>query len=87
MRAVIRRELDDRAIGEARRELQDISDCGTTKAIQALILVADDTKVASPLRELQQELLLNVVRILILVHEDVTDVTRQCPLLGVERRA
>jgi hypothetical protein len=84
VRAVVRRELDDRAIGEPRRELQYISDRCTTKAIQALILVPDDTEVASPLRELEEELFLNVVGILVLVYEDVADVLpRQVPMLGV----
>ena len=84
MRAVVCRQLDDGAIGEARRELQDISDCCATEAIQALILIADDTEVSSPLCELQEKLFLNVVGILVFVHEDVADVLhQQVPLLRV----
>ena len=45
VRAVVRRELDDRAIGEAPRKLQDISDCRATGAIQPPILDADGTEV------------------------------------------
>jgi hypothetical protein len=84
VRAVVRRELDDRAIGESRRELQDVSHRCPTEAIQALILVADDAEVSGLLRELQEELLLDVVRILVLVHEDIADVAReQLPQVGV----
>lgn len=45
VRAVVRRELDDRAIGEARRKLQDISDYCATGAIQPPTLAADGTEV------------------------------------------
>jgi hypothetical protein len=84
VRTVVHCELGDRAIGEPCWKLQDVSDHCPPEAIQALILIADDAEVARPLRQLEQELLLNVVGILVFVHEDVANVvSERVPLLGI----
>ena len=72
--AVVGRELDGRATGHALRELEDVAYGGPAEAVETLVLVADDAQVASFLREFEQELLLDVVGVLILVHEHVTQV-------------
>ena len=43
-------------------------------AVEALVLVPDNTEVPARLGELQEDLLLDVVGVLVLVHEDVAEV-------------
>ena len=55
------------------RKFQYISDRRATEAVQALIVVSDNTDVLMLSAEQKYELLLNVVRILILVNHDIVD--------------
>ena len=43
------------------------------EAVQALVLVADDAEVAGRFRQLQEDLLLDVICVLVFVHQHVLD--------------
>ena len=60
--------------GIALRELEDVPDGGAAEAVEALVLVADHADVSAGLGELQEELFLDVVSVLVLIHEDVAQV-------------
>ena len=79
VRPVVRCQLEDFAVLDSIRELQDVPHRGATETIQALVLVTDNADVASFGRKPQQNLLLNGVRVLILVYEHVLDF--RCDLL------
>ena len=82
--AVVGREPNHGTRREAARELEDVPNGRATEAVQALVLIADDAKVAGLLGELEQELLLDVVRVLVLVHQHVTDLARErAAMLGL----
>jgi hypothetical protein len=72
--AIVGRQLDGSAAGHALRELEDVPHRGPAEAVQALVLVPDHAQVAALLRELQQELLLDIVSVLVLVHEHIAQV-------------
>src|SRR6185295_1195159 len=71
--AIVRGEPNDGARRESAWKLENVSNGRSAKPIQALVFVTDDAKVASLFGELQQNLLLNVVRVLILIHHRITD--------------
>ena len=62
-----------RAVPERLGELQDVSDGGPAEPVEALVVVADDADVHGVAAESQDELLLDVVRVLVLVHHDVAN--------------
>jgi hypothetical protein len=68
---LFRRELDHPALCEAGPKLEDVPDRGATKPIETLVLVANDAEIAGLLSELEQNLFLDVVCVLVFVHEDV----------------
>ena len=72
--AVVGRQLDRVAARHPLRELQDIPHRGSAETVEALVLVPDNTEVPVGLNELQEDLLLDVVGVLVLVHENVADV-------------
>ena len=55
-------QLDNFAVAEATGEFQDIPDGGASKAIEALVFIADNAEVSGAGCELGQELFLNLVR-------------------------
>src|SRR5207249_22998 len=67
VRTVIRGELEHRALRKAAREFENVADSSSAKAIKALVLISDDAKVSASLRQLQQELFLNIIRVLVLI--------------------
>ena len=71
MRTIVRDQLDGLASRNPIRELQDVADCRAPKAIQTLVLVADDADVFRLRREPQKKLLLDVVRVLVLIDHQI----------------
>ena len=71
VRAVVGGQLDGRAVRDAPRKLQDVAHRGAPEPVEALILVAHDAQVPILSRQLQQKLLLDVVGVLVLVHQQV----------------
>lgn len=66
---VVRGESNDGTDREAGRKLQNVPNRRAAESVQALVLVADNANVAGLLGELEQELLLDEVRVLVLVHQ------------------
>src|SRR5882762_8833477 len=79
MRTVVGRQLDDRAAEHSLREFQDVPHGRATKAIQTLILIAHHTKIPCHFAKLQEQLFLNVVRVLVLIDQNVLDLTGYRP--------
>ena len=76
MRAVVGGKLDDRATRHTLRKLQNVANRRPAKSVQALIFVADHAQIASPLGQFQQQLFLDVVRVLVFIHEHMADFPR-----------
>ena len=72
-RAIILFETDDLRAGEVMLEAEDVGDLGAAPAVDRLIVVADDAKVAARLGEQLQPFVLGLVRVLIFVDEDVAE--------------
>ena len=72
VRAIIGRELHDHAAGHPLREFEDVPDGRAAEAIETLVFVPDNAEISTLLRESQEELLLDVVGVLILIHQHVT---------------
>ena len=62
---------------EIRRELENVADRGATKTVNGLILVTDHTDVGPLAAELEQNALLDRIRILILVDDEVRELLLQ----------
>lgn len=77
VRAVVGCEPYDRTAFEAVRKFQDVPYRCAAKPVEALILVADDAEIAGRFGELEQQLLLNIVRVLVLVDQHVTHFARE----------
>ena len=60
-------------LAEVALELEDVADVGAAEGVDRLIRVADGADVAVFLRQQLQEPVLRVVRVLVLVHEDVAE--------------
>ena len=60
-------------ISEVSLELQDVLNGGAAEAVQALVVVAHHAHVLGIARQQQHDLLLDEVRVLILVDDDVGD--------------
>ena len=61
------------AVFEFLRELQNISDGGSSEAIKALIIVSNHTDILTISSEKKDKLLLNIICILILIDHNVSD--------------
>src|SRR6185369_8811078 len=72
-RAVILLEADDLRAGEVLLEAEDVGDLSTAPAVDRLIVVADAAEVAARLGKQLQPFVLRLVRVLILVDEDVAE--------------
>ena len=55
------------------RELQDVANGGAAEAVEGLVLVPDHAEVAVRCGQAREELLLDVVGVLVLVHHDIAD--------------
>ena len=73
MRPVVhgQRDLLAFALIEERREFENISDRGSPKSVQALVVVTHDAKIFLLTSKKQQYAFLNGIRVLILVHHEV----------------
>ena len=71
--------------GEVALELEDVADVGAAEAVDRLVRVADHEDVAVLLGEELEQAVLGVVRVLVLVDEDVAE--RLLPLLARLREA
>jgi hypothetical protein len=67
-------ELDRRRLGEVTLEVEDVADVGGPEPVDGLRLVADDEQVAVLAAEQLQQPVLDPVRVLVLVDEDVPEV-------------
>ena len=72
-RAVVLFELDHFGIGKILLEIEDVGDVGATPRVNRLVVVAHDHQVLVLGSEQICDLVLNVVRVLILVHADVAE--------------
>ena len=79
-RAVVLLERDRVRAREVVLELEDVADVGAAAAVDRLVRVADDEDVAVLLGEELEQPVLRVVRVLVLVDEDVAE--RFLPLLA-----
>lgn len=86
MGPVVDREGNAPAAGERVGELEDVADGRAAKSVEALGLVADDAEVSCGRREARQQPLLDVIRVLVLVHQDVADALEE-PVGSFVRRA
>ena len=77
--AVVDDQWDDAAFAVRKllRKLQDVTDGGTSEAVQALVIVTDHTDVLAVSCEEEHKLLLDEVRVLVFVHHDVRDLGAQ----------
>ena len=73
MGAVVGGEFHHGAVREALRELQDVPHRRAAEAVEALVLVAHHAQVAGGAGQLHQQLLLDVVGVLVLVHQQEAD--------------
>ena len=69
-RAVVLLQLDDRGAGEVLLEVEDVVDVGSAKAVDRLVVVADDADVAALAGKQLKQPVLRVVGVLVLVDED-----------------
>ncbi len=72
-RAVVLLERDDLRSREVRLELDDVADVGAAERVDRLILVADGAHVPVLAAQQLQQAVLRVVRVLVLVDEDVAE--------------
>ena len=72
-RAVVLLERDDLRPGEVLLELQDVADVRATEAVDRLVLISDRAHVPVLAAEELEEAVLRVVRVLVLVDEDVAE--------------
>ena len=72
-RAVVLLERDHARAGEVALELEDVADVGASEAIDRLVRVADHHQVPVWPREQLEQDVLRVVRVLVLVDEDVAE--------------
>ena len=73
MRAVVAGQADRGAGWKVVWEFKDIPNCGTSKSVDTLIFVTNDTDVVSRCGELKQNLFLDVVGVLVLIDEHIFD--------------
>ena len=71
VRAVVGGQLDGRAVCDTLRKLQNVAHRRAPEPIEALIFVAHHTQVPIRSRQLQEKLLLDVIGVLVLVHQQV----------------
>ncbi len=71
--AVVLVEHDGRHLGEGFLELQDVPEVGAAEAIDRLVRVSDDGDVVVAAGEQQDDLVLRLVRVLVLVDQDVLE--------------
>src|ERR1700682_34348 len=71
--AVVLPELHDGRAGKVLLEVQDVVDVGPAEAVDRLVLVTNGHDVAPPASEQLHELVLGVVRVLVLVDEQVLE--------------
>ena len=79
-RAVVLLQRDRARAGEVALELEHVADVGAAEGVDGLVGVADGADVLVVGGEQLQQLVLRVVRVLVLVDEDVAE--RLAPLLG-----
>ena len=72
-RAVVLLERDRACLGEVALELQDVADVGATEGVDRLVGIADRADVVMVLGEELQQAVLRVIRVLVLVDEDVPE--------------
>jgi hypothetical protein len=72
-RAEVLLQHDGGHVGEGALELQDVADVRAAPAVHGLVGVADDADVAVRLAQQLDDLVLGVVRVLELVHQDVAE--------------
>src|SRR5438067_5443858 len=83
--AVVGCQLNDRAASHPLGKLQDVPHGRAAKAVETLILIANDAEILRRFRKLQEQLFLNVVRVLVLIDQNVSDVV--CYRLTIGRIA
>ena len=71
--AVVLVEHDRRHVGERLLELHDVAEVGPTESVDRLVRVADHADVLVPTGQLQDDLVLRLVRVLVFVDEDVAE--------------
>ena len=72
-RAVVLLERDRARLGEVALELQDVADVGAAEGVDRLVGIADRADVVMVLGEELQQAVLRVIRVLVLVDEDVPE--------------
>ena len=72
-RAVVLLEADDLGVGVVALELEDVADVGAAPGVDRLVVVADHGEVAVLAGEQVGEAVLGVVRVLVLVDQDVAE--------------
>ena len=72
-RSVVLFQQDDLGVGVITLELDDVADVGAAKGVDALVRIANHAQIAMLLGEQLHEHVLGVIRVLVLVHEDVTE--------------
>ena len=75
-RAVVPLQLDDAGVGVVLLEFEDVPDVGAAEAVDRLVRVPDAADVAVHRRERADQAVLGVVRVLVLVHEQVPAAAR-----------
>jgi hypothetical protein len=75
VRTIVCRQPNDPTIGEAQREFQNVANGGSAETVEALILVSNYAEISASLGHLNQKLFLDVVRILVFVNQNVSDVS------------
>ena len=73
MGTVVDAEVQDFGLGKALRKLQQVADGGAAEAVDALVVVAHDAKVAVDPGQAEQNPFLDAGGVLILVHHQVSD--------------
>ena len=61
------------AIAELVRKLQDVSNRGTSKTVETLVVIPDNTDVMAFLGKKEGQLFLDIIRVLILIDHDILD--------------
>ena len=68
---VVLLQLDDLRLRKIRLKVQDVPDIRPAPLVNALVVVPDHAQIVVPVRQLADQPVLNMVRILILVHHDI----------------
>ena len=73
MRAVVRRERYGARVFKVAGKLKDVPDCCPSEPIERLVLISDNTDVPGISRKPEEKLLLDIVGVLVLVHQYISN--------------